>query len=170
MPGEHKKMASINFNSLKRQENQSNNYTYADLSLDIQQEPFEFIIGNRVSKGNSRDIKVAYDLNAIKNSIFNLFNTIPGERILLPSYGLDLRQFIFEPISSGRGEGLRNTIYEGIQAWEPRVNVKSVNVDGYMDRHEYEILVLLEIPFLAKPNSFSIDGILTKKGFIYNGR
>lgn len=168
MPGEHKKMASINFNSLKRQENQGTNYTYADLNLDIEQEPFEFIIGNRESKGNSRDIKVSYDLNAIRNSIFNLFNTIPGERILLPSYGLDLRQFVFEQMTEGRGEIMRRRIFEGIQTWEPRVTVKSASVDVYRDRQEYEVFITLEVPFLPQPNSLQIGGTLSKKGFIYN--
>ena len=159
-------MGSINFNSLKNTNYSQKNYTYTDLFLDLAQEPFEIIIGNRKVKGFGRDIKVAYDLNAIKNSIVNLFNTTQGDRILLPDYGCNLRAFIFEPISKSTADEIGRTISRSIQMWEPRVTLISMNIDGYQSRNEYEITLVLGVPFLQNGTNLNIAGLLNRQGFI----
>lgn len=160
------KMGSISFNSLKNTNISQQKYTYTDIFLDLAQEPFEIIIGNRNLTGGGRDMKVAYDINAIRNSIVNLFNTNKGDRILLPDYGCDLRQFIFEPISNSRGQLIGRTIEKSVQAWEPRVRIINIDIKGFVDRGEYEINVTLEVPFLQKGQKLNISGLLNRQGFI----
>lgn len=159
-------MGSINFNNLKKSTYKEQKYVYADLHLDLEQEPFEVAIGNRVIRGGGKDIKIAYDLNAIRNSILNLFNTIPGHRFLLPDYGCDLRQFLFEPISESTGYNIGRTIRENIEKWEPRVTLLNINIDAYPDRNEYVITMVLEIPFLQKNEKLNLKGLLNSQGFI----
>lgn len=159
-------MGSINFNNLKNTNYNQQNYTFTDIFLDLSQEPFEIMIGSRASKGSGKDMKVAYDLNAIRNSIVNLFNTAPGERLLLPDYGCDLRQFIFEPISESTATRISATITRALLTWEPRVQLVSINIDGYEDRNEYVIDLVLEVPFLARNQKLNIKGILNKQGYV----
>jgi len=158
-------MASINFNNLKNTNYSQKSYTYTDLFLDFTQEPFESVIGNRYISGSGKDMKVAYDLNAIKNSIVNLFNTLPGERILLPDYGCDLRQFIFETVTDSNARFIGRTISKSIEKWEPRVKIVNINIDGYEDRNEYEITLILEVPFLKKGEKLNLKGLLNRQGF-----
>jgi phage baseplate assembly protein W len=129
------------------------------------QEPFEILMGDRTVNGNGRDMKVAYDLNAIRNSIINLFNTLPGERILLPDYGCDLRRFIFEPITDSTSRLIGRTIKTSIEQWEPRVVLVNINVDAYISRAEYEVTLVLEVPFLQRNEKLNIAGILNRQGF-----
>jgi len=60
-------MASITIDNLKKTYTGSTSVTYTDLHLDV--------VGYPIN--TPRDILVDTDLDAIKNSISNLFNTIP---------------------------------------------------------------------------------------------
>jgi phage baseplate assembly protein W len=158
-------MGSLNFNSFKNTNHSQKNYTYTDIFLDLDQEPFEVIIGNRTIKGTGKDVKVAYDLNAVKNSIVNLFNTLPGERLLLPEYGCDLRRYIFEPISETNARFIGRTIKNSIGQWEPRVTIVRIEVDAYIDEQRYEVNLVMEAPFLQSGENFSLKGVLNQQGF-----
>ena len=158
-------MSSINFNSFKNVNYSQKKNTYTDMFLDMDQEPFEILIGNRRVSGNGRDMKVAFDLNAIRNSINNLFNTLPGERLLLPDYGCDLRQYIFEPISESNARFIGRTITQALKQWEPRVTLVSMNIDAYIERAEYDITLVLEVPFLVRGEKLNLSGTLNRQGF-----
>lgn len=158
-------MASINFNNLKPTSKNIQDYTYVDLSIDLHEEPIG-ISGNwRTTPGAGRDIAVAYDLNAIKNSIQNLFNTVPGERFLLPDYGSDLRRYVFEPITEFQGKLVGREIYSSITKWEPRVRVNNIDIVGRPDRNEYEVTLILQVPFLKKKLGF--ESLLTREGYFF---
>ena len=158
-------MGSLNFNSFKNTNYSQKRNTYTDLFLDLASEPFEISIGNKSISNNGKDIKVAYDLNAIRNSIVNLFNTNPGDRILLPDYGCDLRQYIFERVSETMAKFIGRTIKTSIEQWEPRVIIVNINVDAYVDTQEYVINLKLEVPFLEKDEKLNISGLLNQQGF-----
>jgi len=129
-------------NTLKNQPG----YFYKDLSLDISQTKLfspEFSIPVPGS-----DIKVSYDLAAIKNSLQNLFSTKPGERFLFPEYGLDLQGFLFTPITELNGEMLGSKIFTTINNWEPRVTVTKIDVFTDVDNNQYVINIYIEVPSL----------------------
>lgn len=154
-------MASINFNNLRNVSKNVQKYTYTDIYLDFQEDLSSS--ANFVQTiGTGRDMKVAYDLNAIKNSLVNLFSTVPGQRYLLPEYGSDLRRYIFEPISDITGRQIGREIQRSITNWEPRIKLLNLNITGYMDRNEYEIDLVLSIPFLNQP--LNLKSVLNKEG------
>ena len=162
-------MASLNLNILRNTNKNKDSYVYADLHLDIETTPND-INGNAVNTTiniRSKDIKVDYDLNAIKNSLINLFNTVPGERVLLPDYGADLRKFVFEPVSQSTGEQLGAYIKTSIQKWEPRVSVASLSIVGYEDTQQYNINLALEVPFISKQQKLTLKGVLNRQGFTF---
>jgi phage baseplate assembly protein W len=129
------------------------------------QKPFELSTSNRTVVGKSKDMKVAYDINAIKNSITNLFNTLPGERILLPDYGCDLRQFVFNAVTDMATKHIGRIIETSITKWEPRVRIVNINVDGYAETNEYIIGLILEVPFLSRGETLKLSGLLNRQGF-----
>lgn len=165
MLGALQKMGSINFNTLKNTNYSQKNYIYTDIYLDLIEEPLEINIRNQSNNGKGRDMKVAYDINAIKNSITNLFNTLPGERLLLPDYGCDLRHYIFEPITETNAMFIGRTIKRAISQWEPRVKIVNISIDAYIDDQQYVIIITLEVPFLQTDHVINLEGILNKQGF-----
>ena len=158
-------MASITFNSLRNTSKSEENYTYVDLFLDMTKDVLGSESTSLETTGNGRDIKAAFDLNAIRNSLRNLFSTSKGERSLLPEYGADLRQFIFEPINESTAQRIGRGISRALERWEPRVQLINLDVVGVIDSHEYIITLILGIPFLTEP--IKVQTIFSREGFAF---
>ena len=140
-------------------------YSYADLSLDLQLNSHvpSTPVGIKV---NSADLKISYDQNAIFNSIRNIFNTKKGQKILNPTFGLDLEMFLFESISRENADIIGKTIYEDLGRYEPRITVDAVNVIARPDEHEYEIDITITMPSLNNRVA-TTTGRLNEREFNY---
>lgn len=121
-------------------------YIYKDLALDLAL--FKLDSPGVYLPVPGTDIKASFDLAAIRNSLQNLFNTKPGQRFLFPEYGLNLQQFLFQPITQANGNVIGNLIFSTININEPRVSVKNVQVILDPDNNQYTINILIEIPSL----------------------
>ena len=101
---------------------------------------------------------------AIKNSLVNLFNTTPGEKILNPEFGLNLKRFLFEPLTDLTARIIGETIYEGISKYEPRVRIINIGVIKDIDNQQFDITISIAIPKLSN-QKVSFKGTLTKEQF-----
>ena len=138
-------------------------YTYTDLHLDLKEN--NVLTGKGLYREpTSVDIEHDYDEAAIKNSLKNLFTTMPGQKLLNPDYGLNLAQFLFAPASTTMARMIGSRIVEGIEKYENRVSVVNVNVTVNEDLAEYKIDMTLRIPTLSNP-SVVFTGILSQSGF-----
>ena len=140
-------------------------FSYADLKLDLDLNSHIPSTPVGVSK-NAVDFRLSYDENAIFNSIRNIFNTKKGQKILNPTFGLDLEGFLFDNISRENADMIGKTIYEELPIYEPRITVDSVNVIAKPDDNEYEISITIIIPSLDNKAASTI-GILTEGTFNY---
>ena len=140
-------------------------FSYADLKLDLDLNSHIPSTPVGVSK-NAVDFRLSYDENAIFNSIRNIFNTKKGQKILNPTFGLDLEVFLFDNISRENADIIGKTIYEELPIYEPRITVDSVNVIARPDDNEYEISITIIIPSLDNKAATTI-GILTEGTFNY---
>ena len=141
------------------------NYSYADLHLDFKLDSYLSDQTVGASK-NNQDLKISYDEEAIYNSIRNIFNTKKGQKILNPTFGLDVEQYLFENISKENGELIGTTIYEELALYEPRIVCDSVNVVARPEQNEYKITISITIPSLNNKKG-TASGILTPTGFTY---
>jgi phage baseplate assembly protein W len=155
---------------IKSLEDVAKNYTeqkfvYKDLFLDLQIS--RFVTPGFKESIPSNDIKTDFDLGAIKNSLLNLFNTLPGQRFLFPEYGLDLYQFLFSPVTVENGDLIGNVIYNGVRTYEPRVTPRQVKVAADPDNNQYFITIIIDVPvFNITTNvDFSLD--IKKQSFVF---
>jgi phage baseplate assembly protein W len=140
-------------------------FSYADLKLDLDLNSHTPSTPVGVGK-NPIDFRLSYDENAIFNSIRNIFNTKKGQKILNPTFGLDLEVFLFDNISRENADIIGKTIYEQMPIHEPRIIVQTVNVIANPDDNEYEITISIVIPSLDNRTATS-TGILTEGTFNY---
>ena len=156
-------MASINLSEYKKKANSfsSKPFTYVDLTLDLT--PKMLNLDLLRSSDNYRDIEVSYDEFAIRNSLINIFNTIPGQRFLIPLFGCNLVGFLFSPISESHATSIGNEVLRAVELWEPRVIVDKVSVAGDPEQHQYDIDVQITIPDLKIKTN--LTGVLTTAGF-----
>lgn len=64
----------------------------------------------------------------IKQAIRIILETNPGERIMRPTFGAGLRQFVFEPVNATTMTLVRTRVEEALVDWEPRIVVDTVTV------------------------------------------
>ncbi len=112
-----------------------NGFVYNDLNL-------------KLNKFNN-DLVFDYDRSAIKNSLKNLFNTLPGQRFLFPKYGCNLERYLFEPINEATAYLIGQDISMSIAEYEPRVEVKKCKVVAVPEDNLYDITLELNIILAA---------------------
>lgn len=139
------------------------NYLYKDLELDLTKKR-TFTRAVNTTEYLS-DVNSIFDLEAVKNSIVNCFITAPGQKILNPEFGLDLRMYLFEPITETTAFFIRDDIFNNLSRFEPRVVVRNVSVIPNIDAQMYEIYLQIDIPQL-NIYGVSIKNTLNSEGYI----
>jgi phage baseplate assembly protein W len=143
----------------------SSKVLFNDLKLDIETNYTKNT--QLLKKREIKDIQNSENINAIKNSIFNLFTTLPGQKILNPTFGLNLQQFIFTGLTEINGKLMAETILKGLSKYEPRVKVKNINVEVDYDNNQYNIYLLLNVPALNN-TVIPLKGTLSESGYYFN--
>lgn len=78
---------------------------------------------------NGRDVVMTSDEEDILSSLKILFGTVRGERFMVPQYGLDPHELLFEPAGTTMKTFLKDRITTAILIHEPRIRVLSLEVD-----------------------------------------
>lgn len=79
----------------------------------------------------------------VRQSIFIILDTEPGERVMLPEFGCGLRRFLMHPNNGATRSQIEREIGLALQRWEPRIKVSQVDVNPGDD----PALVLIEIQY-----------------------
>lgn len=83
----------------------------------------------------------------IASSLEILLTTIRGERVMLPQYGCNLEELVFESLDTRLKTLMVDKIETAILYHEPRIKVESVKLD---DSRELEGVVLIEVIYRVK--------------------
>ena len=157
-------MGNIILNNLPKSTKPDKNYYYADLHLDLQK---NYLIKNEAfQKPEINDFKLDYDIDAVRNSLYNLFTTTPGQKILNPDFGLDIRKYLFLPATVDVARDMREDIFRQIRIYEPRIDLKEVKITIFEDVNEFDIAVIFDIPVL-RLTDITLFGTLNNNGYIF---
>lgn len=158
---------NINIKSLKsgklEQKSIDGGYLYKDVFFDL--EPDSSYNKQLNKKEYLKDIQALYDLEAIKTSIGNIFLTSPGQKILNPKFGLDLRRFLFEPVDIFNATSIQFNLETYLPKMEPRIRIISADVFADKDNQEYKIDLQIDIPSLDI-TGLSLKSTLSNNGFV----
>ena len=132
-------------------------YLYKDLLLDI--EPAVYYNKQLNKSVILKDIQGSYDMDAIKNSIKNIFLTSPGQK-----FGINLRRFIFEPATNFTAYRIKADILNNLPNMEPRVELQEVTVIPIPDEHEFYITLQINVPSL-NAYGISLKSLLNSNGY-----
>lgn len=92
----------------------------------------------------SGDIAMTSDVEDILCSLKILLSTAVGERIMQPTFGCNLEEVLFEPISTSLLSFLKGLISDAILYHEPRIRLNKVNIST---ENYTEGLLPIEIDF-----------------------
>ena len=91
--------------------------------------------------------------------------TTPGQKLLNPTIGLDLRSYLFESVSNTISYFIGLDIYNSLGIQEPRVDLNDIEIEGIPDENEYRITIGYSIPGLDIYN-LSLNATLNKEGYV----
>jgi phage baseplate assembly protein W len=101
--------------------------TYSDLD-------FRFILNP-----NTGDLGLKKDVEAVKQSVMNILLTGTGERPFNPTFGGNLRSYLFENFDDVVEAAMKSTIISSLRNHEPRVKVDSVEITDLSYRNALRI-------------------------------
>lgn len=81
-----------------------------------------------VNLGERERISLASDEENIRQSIYVILNTIPGERVMRPQFGCEIHELLFAPANEETAATAERYVTESLNRWEPRITVRGVYV------------------------------------------
>jgi hypothetical protein len=95
-----------------------------------------------VSLGDDKKIALARYDESIRQAIWIILSTAPGERVMRPDFGCGIRDLVFAVNSAGTAGRVASLVRQALIRWEPRIDVLNVSVTpsvGQPDLLEIEI-------------------------------
>ena len=77
--------------------------------------------------------------SAIKNNLINFFLTNKTERYLNPTFGGNLRAFIFQQIAENNVSALKQDIQSQLNLYFPNVAVANLSIDSIPDSNQINV-------------------------------
>lgn len=126
------------------------------------------IIGRRIAfpphLGDRNQLALTQDDAAIRQSIFIIIHTVPGERVMRPDFGCEIHSLIFWPANYQTAAIAERFVREALTRWEPRILLREVEVTpGATEYGELFIKVAYEIKGQHDPRSLVYPYYLTPK-------
>jgi Bacteriophage baseplate protein W len=91
-------------------------------------------------------IPAAEGMALARQSIGQILDTEPGERIMLPAFGCGLRRYLMEPNTLTTRSAMERDIEDALNRWEPRIQLTNVAVTPDKDPS----LVWIEISYVRR--------------------
>ena len=73
----------------------------------------------------------------IRQSIWIILSTAPGERVMRPEFGCGIHDLVFEANTAMLHGLVRIKVREALTRWEPRVDVMDVEVESPPEQRNY---------------------------------
>ena len=93
----------------------------------------------------TKDLPILKNENAIKASVRNLVQTIPGEKFFRPLFGSGVRGLLFDFMDVATSEAIEEEIITVINNYEPRVTNVQVQVDARPDLNSFDVTIYFDI-------------------------
>lgn len=103
---------------------------YSDLNVSLKHD----------SSGN---IVIVKNKNCITQSIKTILGTSKGERIMLPEFGSNLSEYVFEQLDLGTADLIEAEIETALDIWENRISV----IDITVSQHDDDNLLIINIEY-----------------------
>jgi len=87
------------------------------------------------------------DQDDIRSSLEILLSTRPGERVMLPGYGCQLDELLFEPLTTTMKTYMQDLIRTAILYHEPRIEVHRIELE---DSREAEGKILISVDYTIR--------------------
>jgi hypothetical protein len=95
-------------------------------------------------------LRLAEGDDKIRQSIWIILSTAPGERQMRPDFGCGIHELVFEPNTARLHGVVAENVRESLTRWEPRIDVLDVHVERPVDARNY---LLIRIDYRLRENN-----------------
>jgi uncharacterized protein len=88
-------------------------------------------------------LRYQWGSDQVRQSIFLILETEPGERLMRPTFGCGLRRYLMKPNSAATRALIQRDVQASLTQWEPRIRLEEIRVDPGDD----PALVLVSISY-----------------------
>lgn len=113
-----------------------------------------------LTKKLNGDIKELKNVEAVKESIKNIFKTMQGSRRMLPGFAINLYNLLFEPVDRTTASEIGKTILNSITSWDDRPIIQKIIVVPNNARTLYDIKISFTLKNYKSDDVFEIEEIL----------
>lgn len=106
---------------------------------------------------DTQGIKMSHDDQDIREGLFILLSTLPGERLMNPEFGCDLHSQAFQSINSTTVNKIKDLIATAILYFEPRITILDINIDA-AEQLQGKIDIYL---------SYEVKGVNSRRNMVY---
>jgi phage baseplate assembly protein W len=97
-------------------------------------------VGIQIPFNGTTGLNITYTTKeATKSNILNFFLTGKRERIMNPSFGAGIREQLFEQITQGTSQNMRDIIEYGINDYFPQIQINKLTVNSLPDTNSIQI-------------------------------
>ena len=98
-------------------------------------------------------------LEAVKENIRNLLNTRKGERVMQPTLGLNLQDYLFEPITGDTIAIIQDEIRTSIETWLPYITMQQLNITEKRSENSLTNSLFIDITFFMNKNPNMLESV-----------
>lgn len=99
-------------------------------------------------------------VDQIKADLLQLLLTNPGERVMLPDFGVPLRKYIFEQPTDTVLLQIKQAIIDAIQKWEPRIEIENIAVTNGDETLDEDHGIFISITFFDPQNISQVESLV----------
>lgn len=134
---------------------------FSDLKLDLTFNELKERPLN--AKDSTRDLQKLKNEESVLNAIRNILSTNQGDRLLNPEMNVNLRSYLFDPITEAKAYFLGYTLQNTIPYYEPRVKIEGINIEMNIEDSSYTINLSIRIPSINE--EVKLSTILTSQSY-----
>src|SRR2546426_3406012 len=97
--------------------------------------------------------QAAYE-DSVQQSVWIILSTAKGERVMRPDFGCGIHELVFDTVTASTGGRVAGAVREALLRFEPRVDVRNVNVSPGGDREV--LLISVDYEVRATNNMFNL--------------
>lgn len=108
-----------------------------------------------ISLDQRNQIRMTEDEENIRDSIWIILATSPGERVMRPDFGCGLHQLVFSLNDAATVGRVTNDVRNALVCWEPRIDVLDIDVE-VRGRAEEVLLINVHYRVRTTNNFFNL--------------
>lgn len=101
---------------------------------------------------NGKAVRLVSDVDDVKEALEILFSTAIQERLNYPTYGCDLKKFMFEEVNYTLVIELQQMILNAVYKYEPRIEVQKIEIT---ESEENAHILLINIDYRIKEENIN---------------